>query len=246
MKCVLNGHNAGSEYKIDSISICVLNQFHSHSRFHFFQIIVLAKAIHSFARIGCELYLEFDSHSGLSLRTVNMTKSAFASISFNRDFFSSFIVKSQNIEENQCKLSMKSCVGVFRNMKQVSFNYMNQEKSSFHSNVHVHCFQVETCTISLNSESYKLIVQFRCRLETLRTHHVSILEHETLQASYITDRSLNEIGGNHKLFSNIITNFKTNEEELSIKATEKDVVVQNYADGTHVDNRFVRSQITIK
>lgn len=107
-------------------------------------------------------------------------------------------------------------------------------------------FQVESCTISLNAESYKLIVQFRCRLETLRTHHISILEHETLQASYITDRSLNAIGGNHKLFSNIITNFKTNEEELSIKATEKDVVVQNYADGTHVDNRFVRSQITIK
>lgn len=107
-------------------------------------------------------------------------------------------------------------------------------------------FQVEQCTISLNSESYKLIVQFRCRLETLRTHHISILEHETLQASYFTDRSLNSIGGNHKLFSNIITNFKTNEEELSIKATEMDVVVQNYADGTHVDNRFVRSQITIK
>lgn len=89
-------------------------------------------------------------------------------------------------------------------------------------------------------------MQFRCRLETIRTHHISILEHETLQASYFTDRSLNSIGGNHKLFSNIITNFKTNEEELSIKANENNVVVQNYADGTHVDNRFVRSQITIK
>lgn len=86
----------------------------------FLSIAVLAKAIHSFSRIGCELYLEVDSHSGLSLRTVNMTKSAFASISFNQDFFSSFSVKSKNIEDNQCKLSMKSCVGVFRNMKQVS------------------------------------------------------------------------------------------------------------------------------
>lgn len=162
MKCVLNGHNAGSEYKIDSISICVLNQFHSHSRFHFFQIIVLAKAIHSFARIGCELYLEFDSHSGLSLRTVNMTKSAFASISFNRDFFSSFIVKSQNIEENQCKLSMKSCVGVFRNMKQVSFNYMNQGKSSFHSNVHVIIvvvvvFLIAQCSLFSGGNMYNFV-----------------------------------------------------------------------------------------
>lgn len=95
-----------------------LPQINCYSIQFFFS--VLAKAVHSFARIGCELYLEADSNSGLSLRTVNMTKSAFASISFNQDFFSSFIVKSKNIEDNQCKLSMKSCVGVFRNMKQVS------------------------------------------------------------------------------------------------------------------------------
>lgn len=80
---------------------------------------VLAKAIHSFARIGCELYLEADAQSGLSLRTVNMTKSAFSSILFNLDFFLSFIVKSTTADDNQCKLSMKSCVGVFRNLKQV-------------------------------------------------------------------------------------------------------------------------------
>lgn len=80
---------------------------------------VLAKAIHSFARIGNELYVEADRSSGLSLRTVNMTKSAFALIRFNLDFFSSFVVKSKTLEESQCKLSMKSCLGVFRNMKQV-------------------------------------------------------------------------------------------------------------------------------
>lgn len=80
---------------------------------------VLAKAIHSFARIGNELYVEADSQTGLSLRTVNMTKSAFSSIIFNLEFFSSFVVKSKTTDENQCKLSMKSCLGVFRNMKQV-------------------------------------------------------------------------------------------------------------------------------
>lgn len=211
------------------------------------QFSVLAKAIHSFSRIGCELYLEADSNQGLSLRTVNMTKSAFASILFTRDFFSTFTVDSKNVEDSQCKLSMKSCIGVFRNMKQVNWmqTISNQFRSYLMDRMLFSC-QVETCTISLNSDSYKLIVQFRCRLETLRTHHIAILEHETLQATYFTDRSLSSIGGNHKLFSNIVTNFKTNEEELSIKATDQNVVVQNYADGTHVDNRFVRSQITIK
>lgn len=85
----------------------------------FLLISVLAKVIHSFARIGIELYVKADALSGLSLRTVNMTKSAFASINFNLDFFSSFVAKSKNPDDNQCKLSMKSCLGVFRNMKQV-------------------------------------------------------------------------------------------------------------------------------
>ena len=91
-----------------------------------------------------------------------------------------------------------------------------------------------------------MMVQFKCRLETIRTHHISILEHETLQAAYVTDRSLNVLGGNHKIFSNIVSSFKANEEELSIKANEKNIVIQNYEEGTQVDNRFVRSHITLK
>lgn len=76
--------------------------------------------------------------------------------------------------------------------------------------------------------------------------NTSHLEQETLQAIYFTDRSLNILAANHKLFTNIVTNIKANEEELSIKVTEQNIVVQNYAEGTHVDNRFVRTQITIK
>lgn len=107
-------------------------------------------------------------------------------------------------------------------------------------------FQVESCSITLDTKCSKLVVQFKCRLETIRTHNISILEQESLQAAYFTDRSQNVLGGNHKLFSNIVSSFKANEEELSITASEKNIVIQNYADGTHVDNRFVRSQITLK
>lgn len=91
-----------------------------------------------------------------------------------------------------------------------------------------------------------MIVQFKCRLETIKIHHIPIMEYETLQASYITDKAQNILAGNHKLFSNIVSNFKTNEEELSVKVTERDVLIQNYVEGSHVDNRFVRSHITLK
>lgn len=61
----------------------------------------------------------------------------------------------------------------------------------------------------------------------------------------INDSLLMINNGNHKLFSYIVSTFGANEETPSIKATEKNVFVQNYAEGTHVDNRFVRLRITL-
>lgn len=121
MKCVVSGPNATGKSSQNEAQdlLCSIQDFFLPILIYFFVDLVLAKVIHSFARIGNELYVEADIKNGLSLRTVNMTKSAFSSILFNLDFFSSFVAKSKTSDENQCKLSMKSCLGVFRNMKQV-------------------------------------------------------------------------------------------------------------------------------
>lgn len=80
---------------------------------------VLAKAINSFGRIGSELFMEATT-TGLTLQTINLTKTSFASISFNSDFFLTFSAKSSSDpNENQCKVALKACLGVFRNMRQV-------------------------------------------------------------------------------------------------------------------------------
>lgn len=81
---------------------------------------VLARAVNSFARIGNEIFLEA-SGNGLSIRTVNSTKSAFAMILFQPAFFTEFnIADSEDILANMCKLSLKSLLGVFKNMRLVS------------------------------------------------------------------------------------------------------------------------------
>lgn len=49
-------------------------------------------------------------------------------------------------------------------------------------------FQVETCILTLNTDTLKFIVQLKCRLETVKTHYVSILEQESLQACYVKDQ----------------------------------------------------------
>ena len=56
-------------------------------------LLVLARAIHSLAKIGEDLHID-PSESGLAIRTVNGTKSAFVSYSFKTSFFSSYSLRS--------------------------------------------------------------------------------------------------------------------------------------------------------
>lgn len=86
-----------------------------------FNFPVLAKAITSFSRIGNELYLEA-TQNGLILRTVNDSQTAFAVLNFETGFFTDFKIDRSNADEycNKCKVSMKSCLGVFKNMRQVT------------------------------------------------------------------------------------------------------------------------------
>lgn len=159
------------------------------------------------------------------MSTVNASKSAFAVIKFDRNFFVSFTVNEENSAqyENQCKLTIKSCLGAFRNMK-----------------------HVESCSISLDSEACKLIVHFKCRMETTKTHQLSILAQETMEAVYLTDDVPNILIGDNKLFNVIVSNFKVNEEELSLQATKNEIIARNYVEGSKVDPRFVRSQLTLQ
>ncbi len=86
---------------------------------------VLAKAINSFSRIGNELYLEA-TQNGLILRTVNESQTAFAVMNFETGFFTDFKIDRSNSDEycNKCKVSMKSCLGVFKNTRQVMVLYV--------------------------------------------------------------------------------------------------------------------------
>lgn len=50
----------------------------------------------------------------------------------------------------------------------------------------------------------------------------------------------------HKLFSEIISNFKSNEDELTLEVNDQNMVAKNYLEGSYVDSRFVRSQLSLR
>ncbi|XP_027436115.1 cell cycle checkpoint control protein RAD9A isoform X4 [Zalophus californianus] len=107
---------------------------------------VLGKAVHSLSRIGDELYLE-PLEDGLSLRTVNSSRSAYACFLFAPLFFQQYQAAGPGQEALRCKILMKSFLAVFRSLAAV-------ERS------------VEKCCISLGGRSSRLVVQLHCRYDS--------------------------------------------------------------------------------
>ncbi|TDG42124.1 hypothetical protein AWZ03_011456 [Drosophila navojoa] len=181
---------------------------------------VIAKAIQSLSKIGKELFIEADVH-GLTMRSINPTQSAVASISFSRSMFDTFNLPPSG--DCFCKIAMKPCLGVFRNMK-----------------------QVEYCELSIVDNKSKLQVNLRCKLETTKQALIAIVDELNITASVSTDQSPNSIHGDHKLFMEISNSFNSSEEELTLEATPDSLSAKNYIEGARVNDKFMRSQLKLK
>ncbi|XP_059959028.1 cell cycle checkpoint control protein RAD9A isoform X2 [Mesoplodon densirostris] len=125
---------------------------------------VLGKAVHSLSRIGDELYLE-PLEDGLSLRTVNSSRSAYACFLFAPLFFQQYQAATPGQDPLRCKILMKSFLSVFRSLAML-------EKT------------VEKCCISLNGRSSRLVVQLYCKYGVRKTHNLSFQDCESLQAVF--------------------------------------------------------------
>ncbi|KAM7086778.1 cell cycle checkpoint control protein RAD9A isoform 1-T1 [Molossus nigricans] len=125
---------------------------------------VLGKAVHSLSRIGDELYLE-PLEDGLSLRTVNSSRSAYACFLFAPLFFQLYQVATPGQDTLRCKILMKSFLSVFRSLVML-------EKT------------VEKCCISMNGRSSRLVVQLHCKYGVRKTHNLSFQDCESLQAVF--------------------------------------------------------------
>ncbi|XP_028916305.1 cell cycle checkpoint control protein RAD9A isoform X1 [Ornithorhynchus anatinus] len=125
---------------------------------------VLGKAIHSLSRVGDELYFE-PLEDGLSLRTVNSSRSAYACFLFAPLFFQHFEAGAPGALPLRCKVLMKSLLSVFRSLPAL-------EKT------------VERCCVSLRPQRSCLVIQLHCKYGMTRTHNLSLQECESLQAVF--------------------------------------------------------------
>ncbi|NXC59136.1 RAD9A protein, partial [Aleadryas rufinucha] len=178
------------------------------------------------SRIGDELYLE-PTESGLSLRAVNSSRSAFASFLFAPLFFQLYEPGSAGpgTELFRCKVHMKSFLGVFRSLPSL-------EKS------------VGKCLILLKPRASRLILQLHCKYgecrwghgaagDTLpphhaplsccpplpgvtKTHNLAFQECEQLQAVFDTQRCASRLCAPARVLVDAVVHFPPTLAEVTL------------------------------
>ena len=84
---------------------------------------VLARAIHSLAKTGVDLYID-PSEEGVAFRTVNSSRSAFVSYTFKPSFFSSYAPK-RVADLNSSRLDIATYISQHQNQNATQVNESN-------------------------------------------------------------------------------------------------------------------------
>ncbi|XP_054246760.1 cell cycle checkpoint control protein RAD9A [Indicator indicator] len=155
---------------------------------------VLGRAVHSLSRIGDELYLE-PTDCGLSLRSVNSSRSAFASFLFAPLFFQLYELGEP--QPFRCKVLMKSFLGVFRSLPSL-------EKS------------VGKCLILLKPSANRLVLQLHCKYGVTKTHNLVFQECERLQAVFDTQHCASSLCAPARVLAEAVVHFPQTLAEVTL------------------------------
>ncbi|KAK6640694.1 hypothetical protein RUM44_012391 [Polyplax serrata] len=172
---------------------------------------VLGRAIHSLAKLGDDLYIE-SIENELFFRTVNLSKTAYASFSFSSNFFLYFSSeKSGRCGPITCQISMRSTLSIFKSP-------MTLERTTDSIQIQFHP----------NSDNIVFIVKYKKGV--IKTFKVPVIECEALQAYYAKDASPNSITIQPKIVGEILTNFQNNQDEITWKVTKSSMIIKNYSE----------------
>lgn len=195
---------------------------------------LFARAIHCLAKIGEEIYLE-PLTKGLSLRTVNSSRSAYACFLFLLNFFQSYDDGLHNISGSEntppedilkCKLSVKSFLSVFKSLSTV-------EKI------------VDRCSIKMDLEKATLTFLLYCRHGITKTYNLSYQDCESLQAVFTKDLCPNVITAQPRIFSEVVMNFQNTQEEITLTVCPQHMKVTNYVDDEPDPEKVIRTEMVL-
>ncbi|KAK4010634.1 cell cycle checkpoint control protein RAD9A isoform X2 [Daphnia magna] len=194
---------------------------------------VLARAIHCLAKIGDELHIE-PTENGLTLKTVNASKSAYSAFNFHLPFFLDFCHISENTiqadpDEDtviKCKLPMKSILSVFRSIGSL-------EKS------------VETCNIMLPLLEALLIIEFKCKHGIIKHFNLRYFECESVEAEFCKSGYASKFSCSSRFYSETLLSFHSSTQEVTWSLAMDQVHLSNHIDDEIDPSKCVRTEVTL-
>ncbi|XP_063963908.1 cell cycle checkpoint control protein RAD9A-like [Lytechinus pictus] len=172
--------------------------------------------------------------TGLALRAVNSSRSAYSCFLFSPSFFLRYDDRidtpsqaSQDAEETtRWRVTMKSCLAVFKSLS-------NLEKN------------VDRCNINLDAEDCRLVFQLHCRHGIVKTYNLVYQETETLQAVFSKDLCPNRITAPAKLLAEAVGSFQSSQEEVTMFVTPTQLGYKNYVDDEPDPTKVVHSELRL-
>ncbi|CAH8519293.1 unnamed protein product [Schistosoma rodhaini] len=171
-------------------------------------LLVFVRAINSLGKLGHEVYFECGPND-LKIKTVNASRSSFASVHFREVFFDKFSSPLPNGSLQRFKIPSSSCSNVFRLTSAL-------ERS------------VLKCKMFLSSQDTVLTIQYFCKFGIVKTYNMSIIDCEQLEAVYSLEESANHLVISARLLGEIINNFRQSSEELTILLDSGECTFQNH------------------
>ena len=187
-----------------------------------------ARAIHCLAKIGHEIYIE-PLKKGLSLRTVNSSRSAYACLIFLPSFFQTYddgISDDSSQEGLKCKLSVKSCLSVFKSLSTIDRI-------------------VNRCSITLKEQEEQLKFLLYCQHGITKTYNLSYQDCESLQAIFTKDLSPNMINVQSRILGEVVVNFHNTAEEISFIVSPQNMIITNYIDEVEDPEKVIKTKMVL-
>ncbi|NXU59529.1 RAD9A protein, partial [Turnix velox] len=161
----------------------------------------------------------------LSLRTVNSSRSAFASFLFAPLFFQRY--EAANGELSRCKVHMKSFLGVFRSLPSL-------EKT------------VGKCLMLLQPSSNRLVLQLHCKYGVTKTHNLAFQECERLQAVFDTQRCASSLSGPARVLAEAVVHFPQTLAEVTLEAGPGGKIsLRNYLEDEAERNKMMVTELCL-
>ncbi|XP_019852704.1 PREDICTED: cell cycle checkpoint control protein RAD9A-like [Amphimedon queenslandica] len=186
------------------------------------------KAIHCLCKIGEEIFIETRKH-GLSFKTVNSARSAYACFEFKKSFFDSYRIGADSSVLNGegsifcCKVLSKCLLLIFRALSSL-------EKT------------VNQCQISIDSDSSTIAVIFLCKHGITKRHRINYNDCEMLKAVYNKENCFNHLGGVSSSLSEVVVNFPNSQDEVTLVAMNDKIQLKNYNEDFG-DSRSISTEI---